>query len=69
MNKPVEKYECIQQLLDNEYCFDAKALLFSLEAYLGRQAMVEALEYITRVEDWRYQVNEAGEIVKGGDDE
>ncbi len=57
-----EKYECIQQLLDNEICFDAKQLLFSLEAYLGHQAMVEALEYISRVEGWRYQILDNGDI-------
>ena len=56
------KFECIQQLLDDEICFDAKALLMSLEAYLGRQEMVKALEYITRVEDWRMQVDEDGQI-------
>ena len=66
------KYECIEQLVDNEYCFDHKALLLSLEAYLGRREMVQALEYISRVEGWRFQVNEAGEIFdseKENDDE
>lgn len=31
MNKR-EKFECVEQLFDNEYCFDHKALLLSLEA-------------------------------------
>lgn len=64
MRKPVEKYECVEQLFDSEYCFSHKDLLLSLEAYFGKQAMIEALEYISRVEGWRYQVNESGEIVK-----
>lgn len=59
-----EKFECIEQLFDEEYCFDPKALLLSFEAYLGRQAVVEALEYISRVEDWRYKITENGEIIK-----
>lgn len=63
--KHVEKYECIEQLLDNEYCDDAKKLLLSLEAYLGRREMIEALEYITRVEEWEYKVDESGNIVTG----
>ncbi len=57
-----EKFECVDQLFENEYCFDPKQLLLSLEAYLGRQEMVEALEYISRVEDWRFRVTENGEI-------
>lgn len=56
------KFECIEQLLDDEIVFDAKALLLSLEAYLGRSEMIQALEYISRVEDWRYRINESGEI-------
>lgn len=60
--KNKEKFECIEQLFENEYCFDPKALLLSLEAYLGRQEIVKALEYITRVEDWRIRVTEDGEI-------
>lgn len=61
--KIVEKFECIEQLFDSEYCFDAKKLLLSLEAYLGRAEMIEALEYISRVEDWRFRVNDSGEII------
>lgn len=57
-----EKYECLEQLFESEYCFDPKQLLLSLEAYLGRQEMVKALEYISRVEDWRHRITEAGEI-------
>jgi hypothetical protein len=64
-----EKYECLEQLFENEYCFGPKQLLLSLEAYLGRQEMVEALEYISRVEDWRFKINESGEIFDSEKDE
>lgn len=59
-----QKFECIEQLFDDEYYFDPKALLLSFEAYLGRQAVVGALEYISRVEDWSYIITENGEIIK-----
>ena len=68
MTKTV-KYECVEQLFDEEICFDHKALLLSLEAYLGRQAVIEALEYISRVEDWRYRITPDGKIVRSDDDE
>lgn len=57
------KFECIEQLFDEEICFDPKALLLSLEAYLGSSQVIEALEYISRVEDWRFRINERGEII------
>jgi hypothetical protein len=66
------KFECIEQLFDEEICFDPKALLLSLEAYLGSSQVREALEYISRVEDWRFRIKENGEIVDSeneGDEE
>ncbi len=57
-----EKFQCIEQLIENEIVFDPKTLLLSLEAYLGRREMIEALEYISRVEEWKFQINSDGEI-------
>lgn len=67
--KNLIKFECVQQLFDNEYCFDPKQLLLSLEAYLGKREMIEALEYISRVEGWRFQVNDDGEIFNSEKDD
>jgi hypothetical protein len=64
-----EKFECLEQLFENEICFDPKQLLLSLEAYLGKREMIEALEYISRVEDWKYKINESGEIFDSEKDE
>ena len=58
----MRKFECLEQLFDEEICFDRNALLMSLEAYLGRGEILKALDYISRVEDWRHRIDERGNI-------
>lgn len=61
------KFECVKQLV-KDFNIAPIPLLYSLEAYFGAAEMREALEYISRVEDWHIRVDN-GIIVDARDDE
>lgn len=57
-----EKFECIEQLLDEPHNHNPQTLLKSLCKALGRKFLADHLEYVSGVEDWRFKINKAGYI-------